>query len=311
MSFVRSMLLKASESQWLAQNLPRMAFSRHAVRRFMPGEELEDALSVSRQLAAEGIGTVITRLGENITALAEAHAVRDHYVDAAKDIRRGALPTHLSVKLTQLGLDISAQEAVTHVRAVAAASAEMGAPVWIDMESSRYTETTLDVFRRTRAQHENVGLCVQAYLHRTPKDIAELLESTTAIRLVKGAYKEPAGVALQSKKQVDASYLACALQLLAAAQRKTVGYVPAFATHDTRLIEEIITRARQLGVPRENFEFQMLYGIQTAQQKRLASEGFRLRVLISYGSAWFAWYMRRLAERPANVWFVVKSVVKP
>jgi proline dehydrogenase len=311
MSLLRSMLLKASESQWLAQNLPRLAFSRRAVRRFMPGEELADALSESGQLAADGIGTVITRLGENITALAEAHAVRDHYVDALNDIKRRALPTHLSVKLTQLALDISVQEAITHVRAVTAASAEMGAPVWIDMESSRYTETTLDVFRRTRVQYENVGLCVQAYLHRTPKDIAELLESTTAIRLVKGAYKEPADVALQSKKQVDASYLACALQLLAAAERKTVGYVPAFATHDPRLIEEIITRARQMGVPRENFEFQMLYGIQTAQQKRLASEGFRLRVLISYGSAWFAWYMRRLAERPANVWFVVKSVVTP
>ncbi len=311
MSFTRSVLLKASESQWLATNLPRLAFSRRAVRQFMPGEDLEDALAQSRVLGDMGIGTVITRLGENITSFVEAHAVRDHYLDALNDISRRALPTHLSVKLTQLALDISLEEATTHVRKVTAASAECGAPVWIDMESSRYTDATLEVFRRTRSYHENVGLCLQAYLYRTPTDIADLLESTTAIRLVKGAYNEPGHVALQNKKEVDATYLACAVQLLEVAKTATIGYVPAFATHDSRLITAIIDRAKQMRVPRENFEFQMLYGIKTAQQKRLASEGFRLRVLISYGSAWFAWYMRRLAERPANVWFVVKSVLTP
>jgi proline dehydrogenase len=170
-------------------------------------------------------------------------------------------------------------------------------------------ETTLEVFRRTRAQHENVGLCVQAYLHRTAHDLDNLLTGTTAIRLVKGAYREPAGVALQNKKDVDANYLALAVRLLEATRERTIGYVPAFATHDGKLIDDIAARARQMGVSREQFEFQMLYGIQTSTQKKLASEGFRLRVLISYGSAWFAWYMRRLAERPANVWFVAKSVI--
>lgn len=309
MSVMRSALLKAAESQWLARNLPRYAFSRRAVRRFMPGEELADALGECHELAGAGTGSVITRLGENITSLAEAHAVRDHYIDALKEISTRAVPTHLSVKLTQLGLDISLPETAAHMAAITATSASFSAPVWIDMESSRYVDPTLDVFRRTRAQHENVGLCVQAYLHRTAQDVTDLLESTTAIRLVKGAYREAADVALQNKKDVDANYFALAAHLLAAAKERTIGYVPAFATHDASLITDIIAKASELGVPREKFEFQMLYGIQTALQKKLAGEGFRLRVLISYGSAWFAWYMRRLAERPANVWFVAKSVI--
>ena len=311
MNLMRSGLLKAAESQWLARNLPRFAFSRRAVRRFMPGEELEDALSECKQLAERGVGSVITRLGENITSLSEANEVRAHYVQALDHIARGSLPTHLSVKPTQLGLDISRDEAAAHVHAIATASASAGAPVWIDMESSRYVETTLEIFRRTRAQNENVGLCVQAYLHRTARDVGDLLATTTALRLVKGAYKEPPDVALQSKKQVDANYLRLALQMLESAKTRTVGYAPAFATHDANLIAQINTQAKQMGVGREQYEFQMLYGIQTSLQRKLADEGCRLRVLISYGSAWFAWYMRRLAERPSNVWFVAKSVLTP
>jgi len=310
MNLMRSVLLKAADSKWLAHNLPRFAFSRRAVRRFMPGEELDDALSECGQLAGRGIGSVITRLGENITSVSEAHAVRDHYLEALNDIARRSVPTHLSVKLTQLGLDISLEETATHMHAIAAASAEAGAPVWIDMESSRYVDTTLEIFRRTRAQHENVGLCVQAYLHRTADDLGDLLQTTTALRLVKGAYKEAPDAALQSKKQVDANYLNLALQLLEAARTRTVGYMPAFATHDANLIALINTHAQEMGIPRDRYEFQMLYGIQTSLQQKLAADGYRLRVLISYGSAWFAWYMRRLAERPANVWFVAKSVLR-
>lgn len=308
MNLMRSLLLKGSESRWLAYNLPRFAFSRRAVQRFMPGEELEDALRECDRFASSRIGTVITRLGENVTSIAEADAVTTHYVDALADIERRALPTHLSVKLTQLGLDISADHATRSVQKIAAASTQLNAPVWIDMEQSRYTNVTLEIFRQTRARTEMVGVCVQAYLHRTQQDLAELLAGTTAIRLVKGAYKEPANAALQSKRDVDQNYLSCAKRLLEAARAGTIGHAPGFATHDVAIIRTIKQYAQQLGVPREHYEFQMLYGINRAEQQRLASEGYRLRVLISYGSAWFAWYMRRLAERPANVWFVVKSM---
>jgi proline dehydrogenase len=311
MGLLRSILLKSSESRWLADQLPRYPFTRRAVRRFMPGETLDHALREAAQLSANGSGTIITRLGENIDTPAEANAVADHYLDALSDIARRDLPTHLSVKLTQLGLDISTAHAAACMQAITLASREIEAPVWIDMESSRYTDVTLEVFRRVREQNENVGVCVQAYLQRTSSDLAALLERTTAIRLVKGAYQEPAALAWQQKRDVDESYFACAVQLLDAAQRGTVGYVPAFATHDLALIRRIIARAGQMGLGPDQYEFQMLYGIRTAEQQKLASDGHRVRVLISYGSAWFAWYMRRLAERPANVWFALKSVLIP
>ena len=309
MGLLRSLLLKGSESRWLAHNLPRLAFSRRAVRRFMPGETLGEALDECANLAQARMGSVITRLGENITDLSEAAEVHSHYLAAVADIGRRKLPTHISVKLTQLGLDISPDQAIQYTAAIAEASNAINAPVWIDMESSRYTQITLDVFAAVRARHENVGLCVQAYLHRTHQDIQQLLGTTTAIRLVKGAYKEPAAVAMQSKSDVDANYLKCAFTMLEAARAGHVGYVPAFATHDVAIINTINQRAKEMGVAREAYEFQLLYGINRAEQQKLANEGYRLRVLISYGSAWFAWYMRRLAERPANVWFVVKSLV--
>jgi proline dehydrogenase len=308
MALARSILLKASESKWLAHKLPRFAFSRAAVKRFMPGEELSDALRECERMGARGVGTIITRLGENITSVHDANDVTAHYLAALDDIERRALSTHLSVKLTQLGLDISGDHAAACTQQITAKSAQVRMPVWIDMESSRYTDVTLDVFRRVRTEHENVGVCLQAYLHRTGTDLENLLGSTTAIRLVKGAYKEPPDAALQEKSAVDDNYLACAQRLLEAVKTGTVGHAPGFATHDVAIIRSIARRAQELGVPRDHFEFQMLYGINRAEQERLASEGYRLRVLISYGSAWFAWYMRRLAERPANVWFVVKSV---
>lgn len=309
MDLVRSALLKSAESRWLADTLPRFAFSRRAVRRFMPGETLDEALNECGKLAQAHTGSVITRLGENISNAAEAGRVHTHYLDALDEIKTRGLPTHLSIKLTQLGLDIAIDRAVSFTKDLAHKSQKLGAPVWIDMESSRYTEVTLDVFNQTRAAHENVGLCVQAYLHRTHKDIEDLVTKTTALRLVKGAYREPAEVAIQHKRDVDANYLKCATTLLEAAKKGSTGYVPAFATHDVAIINEINARAKSMKVAREAYEFQLLYGINRAQQQKLASDGYRLRVLISYGSAWFAWYMRRLAERPANVWFVVKSLV--
>jgi proline dehydrogenase len=310
MGLLRSLLLKASENRWLAEHLPHYAFSRRAVRRFMPGEELADALAESAVLRQSGAGSIITRLGENISSTKEAGAVTTHYLDALRDIERSALPTHLSVKLTQLGLDIDVDYAAACTERITRQSAALQKPVWIDMEGSKYTQVTLDVFQRIRTQHENVGVCVQAYLHRTVQDIDDLLATTSAIRLVKGAYQESAQVAMQSKSEVDRNYFRCAVRLLEAARTRVTGHAPGFATHDVAIIRSISERAREMGVPRENFEFQMLYGINRAEQQRLLREGYRLRVLISYGSAWFAWYMRRLAERPANVWFVAKSIVK-
>jgi proline dehydrogenase len=272
----------------------------------MPGETATDALRECAALQALDIGTVITRLGENITQLDEAASVGTHYAGVLTDIRRRALRTHISVKLTQLGLDIEPAHARESVAALMKAAAPD--PVWIDMEGSRYTDITLKLFRAVRATAPNVGLCVQAYLRSTRTDIAGLLPETTAIRLVKGAYKEPAEIAFAKKTEVDANYIACAAEMLDRAKSEVVGHVPAFATHDSSIIRQIADMAQAEGIARDRFEFQLLYGINTNEQLRLARAGFRVRILISYGSAWFAWYMRRLAERPANVWFLLKNL---
>ncbi|MGQ0562701.1 MAG: proline dehydrogenase family protein [Gemmatimonadota bacterium] len=303
---MRTLLLKASVSPWLASRLPSYPFARRAVRRFMPGEQPADALRECAALSERGLRTVITRLGENIAQPEEAAAVAAHYNDVIDDIRSRQLPTQVSVKLTQLGLDVNPARASENVQTLMrAARAET---IWIDMEGSAYTDATIHVFRSARAAGENVGLCVQAYLKRTSADLDALLPLTTAIRLVKGAYHEPAAIAFARKAEVDANYIALARRLLERVKAGVIGRAPAFATHDVAIIRRIAQMAEELDIARAGYEFQLLYGINTQEQLRLADEGYRVRVLISYGSAWFAWYMRRLAERPANVWFLVKNL---
>ena len=305
MGLSRSILLRLSRSQWLAGQFRKRAFARQAVRRFMPGEDLGDALEASAELAKAGIGTVLTQLGEQVRSPGEAQSVRDHYLQVIDQLRERFLPTHVSVKLTHLGLEVGRDACTKHVVALATKAEEEGSFLWIDIEESRYVDATLDTFRRVRAECHNVGVCLQAYLRRTPLDLTSLLPLSPAIRLVKGAYNEPAGVAFPKKKDVDAQYYTLAVRLLdaAAAGRAT----PVFGTHDLKLIERI----REHAAARQavgRYEVHMLYGVRSEAQRDLAAQGEKVRVLISYGSHWFAWYMRRLAERPANVWFVVKSL---
>lgn len=305
MSLARSVLLRASRSRWLADQFRKRRFANRAVRRFMPGEDLAAALDASGELAAGGIGTVLTQLGEQVRSGAEAQAVRDHYLQVFDQLRERFLPTQVSVKLTHLGLDVGRDACARHVQALAAKAEAEGSFLWIDMEESRYVDATLDIFRRVRAERGNVGVCLQSYLRRTPKDLASLLRVSPAIRLVKGAYNEPADIAYPRKKDVDAQYFTLATQLLAAAAGGHA--TPVFGTHDLGLIERIRAEAATRRAD-GRYEVHMLYGIRTDAQRDLAANGVKVRVLISYGSHWFAWYMRRLAERPANVWFVVRSL---
>jgi proline dehydrogenase len=203
-------------------------------------------------------------------------------------------------------LDIDAAHAAASVQSLMNAAGQD--PVWIDMEYSRYTDVTLDVFRQARAHGSNTGLCVQAYLKRTAADLEALLQTTTAIRLVKGAYNEAPDIAFAKKSDVDANYLTLAQRMLERSAAGIVGHVAAFATHDVAIIKRIADMAEHSGLSRDRYEFQLLYGINTREQLRLVRAGYRVRVLISYGSAWFAWYMRRLAERPANMLFLLKSL---
>ncbi len=306
---MRQILLWASRDRWMRERFSRSALVRRAVARFMPGETPEAALDATAEFQDRGIGTVLTLLGENVATPAEAAEVVEHYKGVLDEIQRRGLDAEISVKLTHLGLDLDPELAAGHLRALAVAAAARRNVVWVDMESSRYTRITLDLFSRVLAEFPNLGLCLQAYLYRTADDLESLLKLGAAIRLVKGAYAEPRSVAFPKKAEVDASFAKLAARLLEPAVVKDGGRA-ALATHDPALLRDIQQLAEARGIARGAVEFQMLYGIQRGAQDRLAREGYRVRVLISYGAEWFPWYMRRLAERPANVWFVLRNLLR-
>ena len=302
---LRGALLWSSQNPFLAERLPQLEFVQRAVRRFMPGETAEDALREGARLEDFGIGTVLTLLGESVTD--PAAEVVEHYRGVLEEIHRRNSDVEISVKLSQLGVDIGEEVAGSNLGSIVSKAEELGRFVWIDIESSDYVDVTLDLYRRVRARYEKTGLCLQSYLYRTAEDLESLLPLDPAIRLVKGAYAEGPHVAFADKRDVDRNYLELAETLLDKVPHS--GVRAAFATHDARIIRRIKLAARARGLAKSEVEFQMLYGIETTHQKRLAEEGYRVEVLISYGSAWFPWYMRRLAERPANLWFVLKKMV--
>lgn len=306
MALMRSFLLAASQNRWLRDHASHYRFVRRSVSRFMPGETLDDALIAAQTLRGKKIGTVFTRLGENISDHAEAQEVADHYLEVLERIGKKGLQTEISVKLTQLGLDLSPDLCFGHLKTIIA-RAPKGSTVWIDMEASNYVDVTLDLYRRALGEFPNVGVCLQAYLYRTKDDIAKLLPLRPSIRLVKGAYMEPSEIAFPHKADVDTNYFELGKDLLKARKEKTCGRL-AFATHDVAMIRRLSEYAEQQGFSKADFEVQMLYGIQRGEQERLAMEGCTSIVLVAYGTFWYPWFVRRLAERPANLWFIARNV---
>lgn len=304
---LRSALLWASTNDYLARRLPTYGFVKRATRRFMPGETIEAALAEAQTLQARGIGTTFTLLGENVETAAEADAVAEHYLGVLE--RNGALglDAEISIKLTQLGLDQDPAAALHRVQRLAL-SCGSGSLLFLDMESSSYVDPTLELFRAVRREHENVGLCLQAYLYRTEQDLEELLDLRPPIRLVKGAYREPAELAYPRKADVDRNFVRLTEVLLRA--RGQGGGRPVIATHDPKMIAAARRIAGELELPAKSYELSLLYGIRSDLQAQLADSGHGVRTLIAYGSAWFPWYMRRLAERPANLWFVARQIFR-
>ena len=296
-----------ARNPWLKERLPRLRFVRKAVRRFMPGEDADAAFTAASTLAAAGHGILFTRLGENLTSLSEAEDVAAHYhgiLDRGAELDR---PIELSVKPTQLGLDIDEEACLRLCETLAARADVTGTWFWVDMEGSAYVERTLVLYERLRAKHRNVGICLQAYLRRTPADLQRLLPLEPAVRLVKGAYDEPASIAWRRKAEVDGSYQAAALVLAEAARDGKARL--ALGTHDGALVERIAAYAEAAGVPRQKLEVHMLYGIRAGELRRLQAAGFPPFTLIAYGRHWYPWYMRRLAERPANVVFALRQLL--
>jgi proline dehydrogenase len=306
MALGRSILLAAARSKRLNDFALRSAFVKRATRTFMPGEHATDALAAGAAIAATGRGLIFTQLGEAITSAQGAVVVRDHYLGFFDQIRAARLPAQVSVKPTQLGLDLSFAECERHLLTLAVKAEETGSALWLDMEDSSYVDRTLQLYAILRARHAATGVALQAYLRRTPEDLSRLMPLNPMIRLVKGAYDEPSRVAFAKKSDTDRAYYELASQMLDGAQTGTCS--PVFGTHDLALIDRIAERARVAGVGKDKYEIHMLYGIRDSAQRRLVADGHTVKTLVSYGAAWYRWYMRRLAERPANVLFVVKSL---
>ncbi len=303
---MRHLLLWMARNRLLKRWLPRIWFVRRAVRRFMPGETVEQALDAAEFFRPRQIGILFTQLGENLTDLSEAQAVADHYHGLLDNIAARGLDAEISVKPTQLGLDLDRNAAVRHLAGLADHAARGSGLLWLDMEGSAYTDATLDLYRSLKETHANVGICLQAYLRRTPADVHALLPLKPAIRLVKGAYDEPAAIAFRRRDEVSAAYQSLCVLMLPYAARGELRL--GMGTHDTALIERVAAHAAAAGIAKDAFEVEMLYGIRQSEQLRLAGEGYRVLALIAYGQAWYAWYMRRLAERPANVLFALRQI---
>jgi len=309
MPLARNALLALSTNAWLRERATKTAFVRRAVKAFMPGERFDDAMAAARAQQAQGISTIFTRLGENLTNVEEAEEVTQHYLDVLDRVQAAGVRAQISVKPTQLGLDLDKELCFRNLQRLVDRADARDNLVWIDMEGSPYVDPTLDLFRRARARSPRVGLALQAYLFRTAEDVEALVPLGAAIRLVKGAYLEPASVAYPKKSDVDENFYRLACRLLAEDAQRAGGLLH-IATHDPVLVDRLGAFIDQRAVPKAAYEYAMLYGIQRALQQRLVASGRPLRVLIAYGEYWFPWYMRRLAERPANVWFVAKSVLR-
>jgi proline dehydrogenase len=277
------------------------ALARRLAARFVAGDTLADALEAGRRINREGISLTLDHLGENVTSLEEAKASADVYLRALDELSGHGIDGNVSLKLSQFGIDLSEQACHANVARVAARAQSLGTFVRVDMESSEYTDRTLQLVTDLHAQYGAVGTVIQAYLYRSEKDIEMLCQRGIRVRLCKGAYLEPPEVAFQAKADVDRNFVHLMRILLVS------GTYSAIATHNEKIIAEAESFVRARNIPRESFEFQMLYGIRRDLQRRLVAEGYRLRLYVPFGKAWYPYFMRRLAERPANVVFLARN----
>ena len=301
---IRTLLLQMSESSQLARWVVANGATRRMSRRFVAGEELDDALAAARECNAAGMTASLDHLGENVSSEADARRARDAYLAVFDRIARERLDANVSLKLTQLGLDLDTDLCRELLESVVKRAAGCGNFVRVDMEGSPYTQRTIDLCRQVRAKSAAVGAVIQAYLFRSEQDVKELLAAGCRIRLCKGAYKEPPEIAFQEKSDVDANFVRLMKLLLPS------GIYHGIATHDPRMIAPTKEFAAEKGIGKDRFEFQMLYGIRTDLQQQLVREGYRMRVYIPYGRDWFPYFMRRLAERPANLFFFLRHLFR-
>jgi len=302
----RTVMLALAENEMVKRTLVQNGMSKGMVQRFVAGESLEDALETARRLNAKNIGTAFDLLGENVATEPEASASTEAYIGVLTAVAEAGLPPpYISIKLTALGLDLGDALAASNLRRVLVAASDIpGAFVRVDMEGSAYTQRTLDIVRAAHKEFENVGTVLQSYLRRTDDDLALLNAEKISVRLVKGAYAEPADVAYPDKADVDAAYVWQMRELL------KHGHHPAIASQDESILREAKRYVREQRIPNDRFEFQMLLGVRRDLQESLAAEGYFVRAYVPFGISWYPYFMRRLAERPANIGFILKNLVR-
>jgi proline dehydrogenase len=301
---LRSLLLVLSRQQWLRHWMETSPVADRLTSRFVAGSTLERELTVCRKLNADGYLATLDHLGESVGSLEEANQSRDAYLTALDQIARLNLQATVSIKLTQLGLDFSESAGRAAVECLVARAKSIGQMVEVDMESSQYTSRTLALVSELHAKYGSVRAVIQAYLYRSEGDIEDLCRQAIPVRLCKGAYRESPDVAFPRKKDVDANYIRLMLQLL------DRGAYPAIASHDENIVQRAMGYVRAQNIAADRFEFQMLYGVGRDLQRRLVADGFRLRLYVPYGNAWYPYFMRRLAERPANVIFLARNLLR-
>jgi proline dehydrogenase len=301
---MRTFFLFLSRQKQLRKWMETSRWARRLSARFVAGDNLPDALATCQRINAEGIAVTLDHLGENVTSLEEAAASRDAYLRALTEIDNLKIQGNVSLKLTQFGMDLSLAECTANVEALVRQAAALGNFVRLDMESSAYTERTLNLVTSLHDRYKATGTVIQAYLLRSRQDVEMLCARGIRVRLCKGAYLEPPAVAFKSKAEVDRNFVELMNILL------ETGVYPAIATHDEAIVEQTKRFVESRKISRDSFEFQMLYGIRRDIQKRLVNEGYRLRLYVPYGQAWYPYFMRRLAERPANVFFLVRNLLR-
>lgn len=309
MPILRDAFLALSTNGLVRSLVVNFPLSRRVTRRFVAGETLEEAIQVVKKLHEQNIDVTFDQLGESVTNESEARAARDGYLRALDAISATGLPTHVSLKLTQMGLDLSPDVCLDNVRQIVGRAKQVGTMVTLDMEDSNYTQATLNIFKTLREEFDNIGVVIQSYLYRSEEDVKALIALGATVRLCKGAYKEPAQVAFPQKKDVDANYLKLAQKFLQPNGTGNGAYLQ-LATHDAKIIDWAKQYTTTNKIDRTRFEFQMLYGIRSDLQRQLAADGYTMRVYVPYGTHWYPYFMRRLAERPANVIFLVSNLFK-
>jgi len=302
----RSALIYLSQKEGLKDFAARFRLFKKLTTRFVAGETIEEAVAAIREINREGCSASFDHLNESVANAAEAEGEVREYLRILDQIDQTKINSNISIKLTQFGLELDPELAYRNARTVVAEAARRGHFVRVDMESSAVTQVTIDIFKRLRAEFglNDVGIVLQSYLRRTYDDAVDLLKIPARIRICKGAYMEPPEVAFPDKQDTDKNYLRVMELLLKS------GVYHGVATHDPKMIEGTLRFVKQEKIPRETFEFQMLYGVRRDLQRQLAREGFNLRVYVPYGKHWYPYFMRRLAERPANIWFVMKNLLK-